>query len=144
MSFLARVETVNVVKDKTKFQYWNIRKLKQQRRRRRLRKRHLEGEFTLLQTLSHLFHLVQFVKCWQTFLELSSRGLNQSSGKEKESLCLVSTSAKKRENWEVSRHSRAVTAKKCTKKRDAWAKLFFANINLLLFCRSCCCAVVVA
>ena len=71
---------------------------------------------------------------WNWVLE----GLNQSSGKEKESLCLVSTSAKKRENWEVWRYSRAVTAKKCTKKRDARAKLFFANLNLLLFCRSCC------
>ena len=30
-----------------------------------------------------------------------------------------------------------MTAKKSTKKRDARAKLFFANLNLLLFCRSC-------
>ena len=51
----------------------------------------------------------------------------------------MSTSAKNRENWEVSRHSRALTAKKCTKKRDTRAKLFFANLSLLLFCRSCCC-----
>ena len=29
-------------------------------------------------------------------------------------------------------------AKKCTKKRDARAKLFFANLNLFLFCRSRC------
>ena len=35
-----------------------------QRRRRRLRKRHLQSEFTLLQTLSRLFHLVQFVTSW--------------------------------------------------------------------------------
>ena len=33
------------------------RKLKQ-RRRRRLRKRHLKSEFALLQTLSRLFHLI--------------------------------------------------------------------------------------
>ena len=33
-------------------------------RRRRLRKRHLKSEVALLQTLSRLFHLVQFVKCW--------------------------------------------------------------------------------
>ena len=45
-------------------------------------------EFALLQTLSRLFQLVQFAKCWQIFLELSSKRLYQSSGKEKESGCL--------------------------------------------------------
>ena len=40
--------------------------LKQQRQRR-LRKRHSKSEFALLQTLSRLFQLVQFVKCWQIF-----------------------------------------------------------------------------
>ena len=35
------------------------------RRRRRLRKRHLKSEFALPRALSRLFHLVQFVKCWQ-------------------------------------------------------------------------------
>ena len=62
--------------------------LKQQRRRR-LRKRHLKSEFTLPQTLSRLFQLVQFVKCWQFFLELNSKRLYQSSGKEKESRCCL-------------------------------------------------------
>ena len=58
------------------------RVLKQQRRRR-LRKRQLKSEFALLQTLSRLFHFVYFVKCWQMFLELNSKGLRyQSSGKE--------------------------------------------------------------
>jgi len=38
------------------------RELKQQRRRR-LRKGHLKSEFALPQTLSRLFHLIQFVKC---------------------------------------------------------------------------------
>ena len=38
-----------------------------QRRRRRLRKRHLKSEFALHQTLSRLFHLVQFVKRWHFF-----------------------------------------------------------------------------
>ena len=73
-----------------------IRELKQ-RRRRRLRKRHLKSEFALPQTLSRLFHLVYFVKCWQMFLELNSKGLYQSSGKEKESCCLVFPSSTKRE-----------------------------------------------
>ena len=40
-----------------------------QRRRRRLRKRHLKSEFALPQTLSRLFHLVKFVRCSQIFLE---------------------------------------------------------------------------
>ena len=65
------------------------RELKQQRRRR-LQKRHLKGEFAPLQTLSRLFHLVYFVKCWQTFLELNSKGLYQSSGKEKKVVVLCS------------------------------------------------------
>ena len=34
--------------------------------------------------------------------------------------------------------SLATTAKKCTKKRDARASYYFANLNLLLFCRSRC------
>ena len=72
------------------------RVLKQQRRRR-LRKRQLKSEFAPLQTLSRLFHFVYFVKCWQMFLELNSKGLYQSSGKEKESCCLVFPSSTKRE-----------------------------------------------
>ena len=62
----------------------------QQQRRRWLRKRHLKSEFALLQTLSRLFHLVYFVKCWQMFLELNSKGLYQSSGKEKKVVVLCS------------------------------------------------------
>ena len=66
------------------------RELKQQRRRRRLQKRHLKSEVALLQTLSRLFHLVYFVKCWQMFLELNSKGLYQSSGNEKKVVVLCS------------------------------------------------------
>ena len=43
-----------------------------------LRKRNSISEFALLQTLSRLFQLVQFVKCWQIFLELNSKRLYQS------------------------------------------------------------------
>ena len=70
---------------------------KRRRLRLRLRKRHLKSEFALPQTLSRLFHLVYFVKCWQMFLELNSKGLYQSSGKEKESCCLLLPSSTKRE-----------------------------------------------
>ena len=60
-----------------------------QQRWRRLRKRHLKlSAFALLQTLSRLFQLVQFVKCWQIVLELNSKRLYQSSGKEKEVVVL--------------------------------------------------------
>ena len=72
------------------------RELKQQRRRR-LRKRHLWSEFTLPQTLSRLFHLVEFVKCWQIILDLNFKGLCLSSKKEKESCCFLFTSSTKRE-----------------------------------------------
>ena len=105
-----------------------IRELKQQRRRRRrrrLRKRHLKSEFALLQTLSRLFHLVYFVKCWQMFFELNSRGLYQSSGKEKQSCCLAFPSSTKRE----FRHFHVVVVQRrlrnVQKKRDARAKLLF-------------------
>ena len=54
----------------------------------------LKGEFVLLQPLSRLFHLVQFVKCWQ--LELNSKRLYGSPGKEKESRRVVFTSTTKR------------------------------------------------
>ena len=47
------------------------------------------------QSLSGMVHLVHFVKWWQIFLELNSKRLYQSSGKEKESRCLVFTSSPK-------------------------------------------------
>ena len=52
--------------------------------------------FALLQTKG-IFHLVQFVKCWRIFLELNSKGLYQSSEKEKEGHCIVFTSSTKSE-----------------------------------------------
>ena len=56
------------------------------------------------------------------FLELNSKGLYQSSGKEKESCCLVFPSLTKRE----IRHFHAVVVQKnVQKKRGALAKLLF-------------------
>ena len=72
------------------------------------------------------------------FPELNSKGLYLSSEQEKLIRCLVFTSFIKRDKKEFSRRSRAVTANKCTKKRDARTKLLFCFINLLLFCRSLC------
>ena len=110
-----------------------IRELKQ-RRRRQLRKRHLKSEFALLQTLSRLLHLVYFVKCWQMFLELNSKGLYQSSGKEKESCCLVFPSSTKRE----IRHFHVVVVQR--RLRNGQKSVIHvqsccsSNLNKFLFC----------
>ena len=78
-----------VLKSKTSPKTSHNRELKQQRQRR-LQKHHLKSEFAPLQTLSCLFHLVYFVKCWQMFLEFNSKRLYQSSGKEKKVVVLCS------------------------------------------------------
>ena len=72
---------------------YHVNKEREQQRQRRLRERLLKSEVALLQTLSRLIHLVQFVKCWKLFLELNSKRLYQSS----ESYCLVFTSSTKRD-----------------------------------------------
>ena len=77
--------------------YWVFIILSNNRGLKHQRKRHLKREFALPQTLSRLFHLVQLVKCWQMFLEVNSKGLYRSPGKEKQSRWLVSTSSIKRE-----------------------------------------------
>ena len=68
---------------------------------------------------SNLIALIKFVKCWQFFLESNSKRLYRSSGKEKESSLVFTSSTKRR--------SRVVMAKKCTKKRDARAELLFCQ-----------------
>ena len=92
-----------------------------------------------LQTLSRLFHLIHFVKCWQFFLEflgLNSKRLYQSSGKEKESRCLVFTFSTKRE----IRHFHVVVVQ--WGQRNGQKRVMheqsccFANLNVLFFCRS--------
>ena len=99
----------------------DIRELKQQRRRP-LQKRHLKTEFAPLQTLSRLFHLVYFVKCWQMFLELNSKGLYQSSGKENKVALLSCVPV-------LDRHFHVVVGQRrqrnVQKKRDTRAKLLF-------------------
>ena len=72
------------------------------------------------------------------FLELNSKGLYQSSGKEKESCCLVFLSLTKRE----IRHFHAVVVQ--WQQRNVQKSMMhvqsccFATINLLLFCHSSC------
>ena len=52
------------------------RELKQQQRRW-LRKRHVKSEFVPFQTLSRLFHLVQFVKCWPIVCDIQKQTLTR-------------------------------------------------------------------
>ena len=114
-----------------------IRKLMQQRRRW-LRKRHLKSAVALLNIYRDCSISFSSSNADNFFLDLNSKRLYLSSGKEKESLCLEFTSSTKRG---ILRRSREVTAKQCTKKRDARANLFFlggggergGNLNLLLF-----------
>ena len=57
------------------------------------------------------------------FLELNSKTLYQSSGKEQESRCLRSRPGQNVNLGTFTGCSRVATAKKCTKKRDARAKM---------------------
>ena len=98
-----------------------IRELMQQRRRW-LRKRHLKSEVALLKIYRDCSISFSSSNAGNFFLDLNSKRLYLSSGKEKESLCLEFTSSTKRG---ILRRSREVTAKQCTKKRDARANLFF-------------------
>ena len=94
---MSEVTTLNKLRSR---QWFTNRELIKQLQWQWLRKRHLKSEFALSQTLSRSFHLAQFFKCWQTLMELNSKGLYQSIGKEKESRCLILMfkSPKKREN----------------------------------------------
>ena len=67
----------------------------EQERSRRLRKRQFKSVFALLQTLSRVFHHVQFVKCWRIFVEFNSKGLYQSSERGKEGRHVFSSSTKR-------------------------------------------------
>ena len=73
------------------------------------------------------------------FLELNSKGLHQSSGKEKESCCLLVLSSTKREIRQV--HVVVVQRQKRNVQKSVMhvQSFWFACLNLLLFCRSCCC-----
>ena len=111
---------------------FQLRELKQQGRRRP-RKRHWKSKVAVLQTVSRLVHLVQFLKCWQLFLELNSTRLYQSSGKEKETRCLVFPSSTKRE----MRHFQVVVVQRrlrnVQKSMMHVQSCYFVNLNPLLF-----------
>ena len=70
-------------------------------------------------------------------LQLNSKRLYQSSGKKKESRCLVFTYSIKREIWHFYVVVLQWLQRNVQKKRDARAELLFCQSwNLLLFCRS--------
>ena len=80
----------------------------------------------------YLVQCLQFVKCWRIFLELNSKGLYQSSVKEKESR-LVFTSSTRHEIRQfhvvvVQRRQRNV--QKCLMHVQSCC---FANLNILFF-----------
>ena len=62
-------------------------------------------------------------------LELNSKTLYQSSGKEQESRCLRSRPGQNVKLGTFTGCSRVATAKKSTKKRDARAKMLFFQSN---------------
>ena len=96
-----------------------------QERRRHLRKRQLKSVFALLHTLSRVFHHVQFVKCWRIFVELNSKGLYQSSEREKEGRLVFASSTKR----EIRQFHVVVVQRRQRKvqKGYARAKLLFCN-----------------
>ena len=105
---------------------------------RRQRERRLKSEFAFFCSLSQLFLPTYFVKCRRTLLELNSLGPYPSTEREikfRRSLLTSSIKLEIRHCYVVVVQKRA---KKCTKKREARAKLLFCFWNLLLFLRSRC------
>ena len=73
------------------------------------------------------------------FSGLNPKGPYVSLEKEKQNFCVVLTYSIRRAREIRKFHVavlRATTAKKCTKKRDERAKMFFAKLNLLFLCCS--------
>ena len=107
-----------------------INKEHKQQRRRRLRKRHLKIEFVLLQTLSRLFHLVQYTKCWRICLEFNSKGCIEVQEKKKGVVVLCSRPPLNVKLGTFTSYWATTRAKKCTKNRDARAGLLLCLSKL--------------
>ena len=129
-------------------------------RRPRTRKRRLNSEFAFFQSLSWLLLIIIFNNYMAHFLKNN----NQMRITRTRLLCEMQANSfwaeflriifkfRKRQkilpslvyvlhktwNWAFSRRSRAVTVKKCRKKRDARTELLFCLLNQLLFWRSRC------
>ena len=99
---------------------WSCNRELQQQQQRRLRKRQLKSVLALLHTLSHLFHLVQFVKCWRIFSGVEFwRTVYQSLEKEKEGRSLVFTSFTKRK---ISQFHVVVMQRRQINVQKAWCR----------------------
>ena len=93
----------------------------------------LKRELKLFQNSSLLLHVVQFVKCWSTFLEMNCKGLYLCLRKELQNRCLVFTYSTKREfrqfHVEVAQRRQRNVQRRVTHVQSCC----FANIDLLLF-----------
>ena len=77
----------------------------------------------------------EFARCPYRILQINYVDVDVES---KISLCRSRSRSQVNSKFVMSRCSRAGTAKKCTKKRDARAELLFCSLNLLLFLRFRC------
>ena len=100
-----------------------IRDLKKRGRRRQV-KRRLKSKFAVFKSSSRLFQPFTLSNVCEPSRSWIPNSLIQIK-REKKNLSLLVYILYKTLNSVVSRRSRAVTAKKCTKKRDVRAKLLF-------------------
>ena len=118
--------------------HYNIRELRQERRQQ-LQKISLKKWICAASNFITLILFCLIRQMLAIFLELNSKGPYRSSGKEKESCCLVFQSLTKRE----IRHFHVVVVQ--WQQRNVQKSMMhvqsccFATINLLLFCHSSCC-----
>ena len=79
----------------------------------------------MYETLARLSQLGHYVLCWRTLLELNSLEKYPSLRRVREIRRRLLKLSIKREIRQFTSYPRAVTAKKCTKKRYARAELLF-------------------
>ena len=97
-----------------------------------------------IRTVSNFVDFIPFQLICQIlatlFQLLNLKGQDLGLQKGKENFCCVHLLYKVGAwNYEVSCRRRATTARKCTKKREARAKLLFCQFKPIAFCRSRCC-----
>ena len=105
------------------------------------RKRHLKSEFALFHTSLILFNFISFVKCSRNFRVESQRTVSKFTKEKRKFLCCVHYSIKRAREIRtfqvtvVQRWLRNVQKK----RRMQVQTCCLTNLNLLLFCHSCCC-----
>ena len=102
--------------------------------------RRLKSECWFLQSLQRLFLRTYFVKCRRTLQKLNFKGPQPIKLKQRNKISsLLVYVLHKPQNLAFSCRRHAKTGKKCTKKRDARAKLLFCSLNQLFILHSRCC-----